>query len=451
MNQALARDYRFGSLLKFALPTIVMMIFMSLYTIVDGVFVSRFVGTDALSAINIVYPIISIVIGLALMLATGGSAVIARKMGEGRTEEARRDFSLIVLVGVGLAIVIAILGNLFLRPLCYALGASEELIGYCVEYLRILLIFAPASVLQMLFQTFFVAAGRPGLGLGLNIFAGVVNGILDYVFIVPLGMGITGAALATAAGYLIPAVVGVLFFLRRKGSLWFARPVWDGRMLIQSCFNGSSEMVTNLSSAVITLLFNLVMMRLAGEDGVAAITIVLYAQFLLTALYLGFSMGVAPVLSYNYGSANTSRLQKLYRICMRFVIGSSVIVFVLALVFSKPLVAVFAPPGSSVFEIGLHGFRIFAACYLFAGTNIFASAMFTALSDGKTSALISFLRTFVFILPVLLLLPYALNIDGVWLSVPIAELLTLLVAGIFLARWYRSYGKTAPVSHQIMD
>lgn len=438
-NQALNRDYQFGSLLRYALPTIIMMIFMSLYTIVDGVFVSRFVGTAALSAVNIVFPVSSVIIGLAVMLATGGSAVIARKLGEGREEEARSDFSLVVLVSFIASAVIAFVGNLFLEPLCYLLGANEALIDYCVVYLRILLIFAPASVLQMLFQSFFVAAGHPGLGLGLTVLAGVSNAVLDYIFIVPFNWGIAGAALATVSGYLIPAVAGIFFFFaqRGKGSLWFVRPKWDGFMLRQSCFNGSSEMVTNLASAVITFLFNLVMMGLIGEDGVAAITIVLYGQFLFTALYLGFSMGVAPILSYNYGAARWDRLRHLFRICMVFILLSSTVIFLFAQGFAVSVVSIFAGEGTAVYPIALQGFRIFAFCYLFAGTGIFASAMYTALSDGRISAFISFLRTFGFILPCLLFLPKILLVNGVWLAVPLAEFFTFLIAVFLLVNWYR--------------
>lgn len=439
MDQALSRDYRFPSLLRFALPSIVMMVFMSLYSIVDGVFVSRFVSTAALSAVNIVFPVSSVIIGLAVMLATGGSALIARKLGEGRPEEARRGFSLVVLAGVALAAAVMLLGLVFLRPLCLALGANEALLPLCERYLRILLLFAPASVLQMLFQSFFITAGKPGIGLFLTVLAGVTNAVLDYVFIVPLQMGIQGAALATAAGYLVPAVSGLVYFLvrRGKGVLWFVRPKWDGAMLWKSCCNGSSEMVSNLASAVITFLFNVIMMRLLGEDGVAAITIVLYGQFMLSALYLGFSMGVAPILSYNFGAGNFERLRRLVRVCLLFVSISSVGIFFFAEFFSSEMVAVFSPRGTAVFDTALHGFRLFALCYLFSGTSTFASALFTALSDGKTSALISFLRTFGLILPALIALPVFWGVDGVWMAVPLAELLTILLAGALLLRWVR--------------
>ena len=439
MNHTIAREFHFFSLLKFALPTMIMMVFMSLYTIVDGIFVSRFVGTNALSATNIVYPAINLVIGLAVMLATGGSAEIARKMGEGKLEEAKRNFSLVVLTGVVLGIIIAVVGLVFISPICYALGATGQLIGDCRDYLSILLLFAPASILQMLFQTFFVTAGKPMIGLALTISAGVTNMVFDYIFIVPFGMGVTGAALATAMGYLIPAVCGVLYCVSHKNALHFSKPKFEIRLLVKSCSNGSSEMVSNVSSAVITFLFNIIMIRLLGEDGVAAITIVLYAQFLLTALYLGFSMGVAPVISYHYGSDNRDQLRLIFKYCLVFVTTSSLLVYLLALLSNTTIVGIFSPKGSEVYRIAVRGFFLFAFTYLFSGTNLYASSMFTAFSNGKVSAAISFLRTFVFIILGLLALPQLLGVDGVWLAVPIAEFLTVLISVFFFVRYRKQY------------
>ena len=423
MTNTLDRDYGFGSLLKFALPSIIMMIFMSLYTVVDGFFVARFVGADALSAVNIAYPMISVELAVGVMLATGGSAVVARRMGEGDEKAAREGFALLLAAGLIAGVLFTVLGLTLAEPMSRLLGASPALLGYCTDYLRILMAFAPAYILQLMFQSFFVVAGRPGLGLWLTVAAGLANMVLDYVFIVPLGLGIAGAALATAAGYLSPAAAGVAFFALRRHGLRFIRPRWDARMLLYSCLNGSSEMVTNLASAVITFLFNMLMLRYLGEDGVAAITIVLYAQFLLTALYMGFSMGVAPIISFNYGAENTHRLKSVFRSCMIFVAVSSVAVFIAAMAFSGGIVGVFSPPGTAVFDIAVAGFCMFAPMILFAGLNIFASALFTALSDGRTSALLAFLRTFGFILLGLLVLPIAFGVDGVWLAGPVAELL----------------------------
>ena len=319
------------------------------------------------------------------------------------------------------------------------LGASDALLSYCTDYLRILLLFAPASILQLLFQSFFVTAGRPGLGLGLTVCSGLTNAVLDYAFIVPLDMGITGAALATAAGYCVTALAGVGFFALRGKGLRFRRPRWESRMLLYACGNGSSEMVTNLSNAVITFLFNQLMLSLLGEDGVAAITIVLYAQFLLTALYMGFSMGVAPVISFNYGAANHARLQRVFRCCLGFIALSSALVFGASLGLAELVVAVFSPAGTAVHTIALDGFYKFAPAFLFAGLNLFASALFTALSDGLVSAVISFARTFSFLLLALLLLPGVLGVDGVWIAVPFAELACWALSIGFLAAKRNKY------------
>lgn len=440
MQQILARKFGCGALIRFALPTMVMMLFMSLYTIVDGIFVSRMIGTTALSATNIVYPVINIVIAVAVMLGTGGSAVIARQMGEGKTDAAKRNFSWIVLVGVAAGFAISVFGMLFLDPLCRMLGATPELLGYCRDYLGTLLLFAPAAILQMLFQAFFVTAGKPALGLCLTVLAGFSNALLDYLMMGPLGLGIRGAALATASGYLIPAIVGVLYFLFSKGSLRFAKPSFDGRVLLSACGNGSSEMVTNISSAVITFLFNVMMLQYLGENGVAAVTIVLYSQFLLTALYMGFSLGVAPVVSYQYGSRDTVQLRKVYKICLGVIGVSSVAVFAASILLAKSIVQIFTPPDSAVYGIAVRGFILFSLSYLFSGCNIFSSALFTALSNGKVSAAISFSRTFVWIAFGLWALPPMLQADGLWLAVPLAELLTVILSVFFLRKLRTRYG-----------
>ena len=445
MTNALAKQHTFSSIMKFTAPTIVMMVFMSLYTMVDGVFVSRFVSTTALSAVNIVYPYINIVIAVAIMLATGSSAIIARKMGEGNFEEARTNFSFITLLGVVVGIVLGLLALVFLDPLLRLLGAEGALYPLCWDYAVYLIPFAPLSILQMLFQYDFVAAGRPGLGLFVIVLGGIANMVLDYVFIVPFQMGIAGAALATGIGYSIPALFGLLFFfINKKGTLYFVRPKFDKKVLLYSCTNGSSEMVTNLSMAVTTFLFNILMLQYLGEDGVAAITIVLYAQFLLTAVYLGYSSGISSVFSFNYGARNDAQLQRLFRISMWTVTLSSFAVFLLSLLCADPIILIFAPRNTQVFALAKHGFLLFSFCYLFTGTNIFASAFFTALSNGKVSAILSFLRTFVFIVLAMLLLPLFLGVDGVWLAIPVAELLTVFFSCYFFLR-YRSvyhYAKT---------
>lgn len=439
LDNPLSKDFTISSLLKFAFPTMLTMVFMGLYTIGDTIFVSRFVNTDALSAINIVTPVINIIVGLGTMLATGGSAIIARKMGAVKLKEASQDFTLIVLSGAILGILIAIIGNLFLDNIIYFLGASEILFPYCKEYLFVLLLFTPASMLQVLFQNLIITAGRPSFGMVLSISAGAINVLLDYVFMVLLDMGIKGSALGTGIGYLIPTIIGIAFFLTGKGSMQFKKPVFRFSVLFESCSNGCSEMVSQAAAAITTFLFNTTMLKLLGENGVAAITIIIYSQFLLTTLYIGFSMGVAPVISYNYGGKNHQRLKKVFRICLLFIVTVSALIFTISIFFGSYLVNIFSSTGTPVYDIAKNGFLIFSFSFLCCGINIFTSAAFTALSNGKISAIISFLRTFGLITILLLTLPQILGVKGVWLAVPIAELITLIVSIAFLQKKKSTY------------
>ena len=444
MNNALARQFDTRSLLRFALPNIIMMVFLSLYTIVDGMFISRFVGTLALSAINMSYPLTSLELAIGIMLGTGGSAIIARELGEGKTSQAREHFTCIVVVSIGVGIVFQILGVRYLDPLLRLLGTSEAQMPHCWIYTKILLLFAPAYFLQSVFQILFVTAGKPQLGLTVTVAGGLANIVLDPLFMGPFGMGVEGAAIATVISYCIPAVFGLVFFFRnRKGSLYFVPFRLDGRMLLRACGNGSSEMVTNIAIAVTTLLFNLIFMEFWQEDGVAAITIVMYLQFVFSAVYLGFSMGVAPVISYKFGAEDHSQLREVVRICLRFVAVSSVAIYGLSLLLIRPSLILFTDAGNHVYELVLEGFPIFAVSFLVMGISIFASALFTAFSNGVVSAVISFARTFVFLVGMILLLPWVLGEIGIWLAVPMAEGLGLAVSILFLL-WGRKryhYGK----------
>lgn len=442
----LAQAFTLSSLLRFAFPSIIMMLVMGTYAVTDTIFVSRFAGTNALSALNIVCPVINLTVGLSTMLAAGGSAVLAKEMGEGKTCRANRDFTLIIAAGAVLGIVLAGGGIFFLDSLIQLLGATPILFPYCRLYLFTLLLFTPASMLQVLFQNLLVTAGRPGLGMALSIGAGAANLGLDYVFMVPLKMGIQGAALGTGLGYMIPAIFGIAFFSLAKANLrftglkaginahWRPRLTRAARLLTQSCANGFSELISQAAAAVTTFLFNLIMIKLLGEAGVAAITILIYTQFFLTALYIGFSMGAAPIISYSHGSQNTAGLKQVFRICLLFISSLSLLICVSAGIAAEPLIGVFASEGTQVYEIAAKGFRIFSVSFLFCGLNIFTSAAFTALSNGKLSAVISTLRTFGLIVPALVLLPSFLGEVGVWLAVPLAEGLTMGVSLLLLRK-----------------
>lgn len=439
-QNALARQFTLPSLMRFALPNIIMMVFLSMYTIVDGMFISRYVGTLALSAVNMTYPLNCLEMALGIMLASGGSAVIARQLGEGAQEKARHNFSFLLIVSAGISLVFLLAGLFALDPIVRALGASEAQFDLCCTYARILLLFSPAFFLQTAFQTLFITAGRPGLGLAATVGGGLTNIVLDYVFIARLHWGIAGAAVATGLGYLVPAVAGLIFFsCNRRGTLFFVRPRADWRMLLFACGNGSSEMVTNIANAITTYLFNLIFLHYWGEDGVASITIVLYFQFVFTAVFFGFSMGVAPVFSYKYGAQDTLQLRRLFRYCMGFILLCSVCCTALSLAVIRPCLTLFTDAGSRVFAITIEGFPLYAVSFLFMGVSIFASSLFTAFSDGRVSAIISFARTLVFLVGMLLLLPLLLGETGVWLAVPTAELLGLAVSVRYLIRLRGTY------------
>lgn len=438
-DNILSQKWSAGSLLCFALPTMAMMVFMGLYTLVDTIFAARFVNTDALSAINIVCPVTNVTVGLGTMLATGGNAVVSRRMGEGKSQEAKEDFTLLILTGLAVGCLILIAGMIWADQLIGALGASRRLFPYCRGYLLTLLWFMPANVLQTLFSNLLAAAGKPGLGFALSILGGAANIILDYVFIVLCGLGVAGAALGTGFGCLIPAAAGLAYFARGKGALCFTRPRFKWAVIRQSCLNGSSEMVSQLAAAVTTFLFNKAMMKLLGENGVAAITILIYTQFLLSALYIGYSIGIAPVIGFSFGSGDHAQQKTVFRISIGFIAAASVSMFLLSL-FGGPYIArLFAGGAFEVCQIAAEGFAVFSFSFLFCGLNIFTSALFTALSNGKVSTALSFLRTFGLLAGGILLLPRFWGAAGVWMAVPLAEGIMFFISIACLIYFCRRY------------
>lgn len=439
-NHTLGREISLGFLLRFTLPTIIMMVFTSLYTIVDGIFVSQLINTDALSAVNIVFPLLSIVIAMGTMFGTGVAAIMGKKLGEGRRQESSENFSFVVLFSLLLSVVLAILVYIFLTPILYTLGANEDIFHYCRDYAYPLIFFLPASMLQLIFQYAMVTDGRPGLGLCVSILGGAANMALDYLFIGVFEWGIAGAAIATGIGYCIPALFGVVyFFINKKGLVFFTRPKSDWRMLQKSMTNGSSEMVSNLSMSVTTFLFNITMMHFLGQDGVAAITIVQYLDFLLVAVNLGYSMGVAPLISFNYGSKNNAKLRRIFQVSLWLTIGFAIVVTIGSMVFARPLVATFAQKGTAVFEFAASGMVIYAISYLFKGFNIFSSALFTAFSNGKVSAILSFTRTLLFLVLCILGLSVLFGVSGIWFAVPVAEVLALILSLIYVRKYRGVY------------
>lgn len=440
MDNTLAKNFTFTSLLSFAIPNIIMMISLSLYIIIDGMFVSRLIGTTALSAVNMFYPAICFEMAIAIMIATGGSAIVAKKMGEGKQQEAQNNLSFLIVVELLIGISIAIFGNLFTTKIISFLGASSTQAPLSITYAKIIFTFASAFFLQTAFQTFFVTAGKPTLGLIVTILAGVTNIVLDYIFMTPLNMGVAGAAIATGIGYCIPAVVGIFFFLTTKNnSLHFVRPQFDSRVLLQSCTNGSSEMVTNLANAATTFLFNYTLLQFYGENGVASITIILYFQYIFTALYFGYSNGIAPILSYKFGNDDKMQLKSIFKNSILFLIISSIVTNILIHITVTRALTIFTPTNNDVYNITLHGFNIYSLAFIIMGLGIFSSSMFTAFSDGKTSAIISFSRTFIFIVGAVLILPIIFGEIGVWIAVPIAEILGCIVALFYLVTKKKSF------------
>ena len=428
------------NILKFAVPTIAMTVFMSFYTMVDGLFVSNLIGTGALSAINLTAPLIQLVTAISTMLATGGSAVIMKKMGEQKTEEAKEDFTFLILVNVVVGFIMCGLGYLLMNHIFAGMNLSADVEGYCVEYLSRYLLFTVPILLMNNFTLYMIASEKATLSLVCSVSGGVLNMVLDFVFIAGLGMGIGGAAVATGLGYSVTAVVGLVVFSRKKSLLHFKKPVMRFRVLAGAATNGCSEMATALVTGIITMMFNWTMLRYVGEDGVAAVTIIMYVLMFASSLYTGYSYGVAPMLSYYYGEQNHEKLKKLVAVSLKVIAVISVMTVVMSFALTKPLVSVFARSDNPVYGLAVTGNRICTIALFFIGFNIFASGMFTALSNGVVSAILAFSRSFVFMLATMLVLPLILGVNGIWLATPAAELMALLLsAGMFL-KYRKRYG-----------
>ena len=426
----------FRWLILFALPTIFSSIFANLYSTVDGIFVARYVDTDALSAINITLPMVYLASALGMMFGSGGNALVAKKIGEGRQQEAREDFSLLMAVAFAFSVVLAILSFVFLDPLCRFLGSDEALLHYCREYMIPALISLPFAVFGMVFQLSFITVGKAGLGAFLSVLGGVLNIVLDWLFMGVFGWGLTGAAVATSIGYATPSVVGTIFFCTsRKQVLHVVRPRWRGKTIVDSCVNGSSEMVSMLAFSVIAILFNRILMRLGGSDGVASLTIIWYAQGLFGGLFRGYINGISPVVSYNLGRGDKARLSKLFRISVLTLFAASAAVTAASYLLGGAVVSFFAKGNDHVAAIALHGFRIVASSFAMLAFNVFASGWFTALNDGKTSAILSFCRTILFMVLPVLVLPRFLEMDGVWLSITVGEVLSLAMSIFYFVKF----------------
>ena len=441
MQISISEHFGYKKLLRFTFPSIVMMIVTSIYSIVDGLFVSNFVGLTPFAAVNLIMPFLMILGSAGFMFGTGGSALVAKTMGEGKKEKANRIFSLLVYSAAAVGVIFTVLGIIFLRPISAFLGAEGELLENCVLYGSIYLLAMPFFILQYEFQSFFVTAEKPRLGLLVTVAAGVANIILDALFVAVLRWGLAGAALATAVSVFVGGAVPIIYFARENTSLFrLGKTQFDIKALLKACVNGSSELMSNISISIVSMLYNFRLNSYAGENGIAAYGVMMYVNMIFFAAFVGYSVGTAPVTSYHYGAQNKDELKSLLKKSSIIISIFSVSMFILAQVLAVPLAQMFTGYDRELMELTVNGFRIFSISFLFAGIAIFGSSFFTALNDGLTSALISFLRTLVFQVAAVLILPIFFEINGVWFSIASAELVAAAVTIAFIFIKKKKYG-----------
>ncbi len=435
MKIQLSDHFTTPRLLRFVFPSIIMMIFTSIYGVVDGLFVSNYVGKTPFAAVNLIMPFLMIMGAVGFMFGTGGSAVVSQALGEGKPDKANQYFSMMVYVVIESGVVLTIAGLLFLRPIAAAFGATGEMLDNCVVYGRIILCTLTAFMLQNIFQSFLVTAERPQLGLAVTVAAGVTNMILDFVFIAVFHWGIVGAAAATAASQLIGGLVPLIYFLRPNTSkLHLVKAKLNVHILGKTCINGSSELMTNISMSLVNILYNFQLMHYIGEDGVAAYGIIMYVSFIFAAIFIGYSIGSAPIIGYHYGAGNHMELKGLFQKSLCLITLWNIILTALAILTAQPLAKIFVGYDIGLTKLTTRALALYSLSFLFMGYNIFGSAFFTALGDGVVSAAISFLRTLLFQVVAVLILPFLLGIDGIWLAIVAAELLALIITVYFFIR-----------------
>lgn len=440
MNIQLSDHFTYKKLLRFTLPSIIMMVFTSIYGVVDGFFVSNYVGKTSFAAVNFIMPFLMLLGAVGFMFGTGGSALIAKTMGEGNSDKAKRLFSLFVYVSAACGIIIAVLGIIFIRPIAAFLGAEGSMLDNCVIYGRIILVALPAYMLQYEFQSFFVTAEKPQLGLAVTIMAGVTNMVLDALLVAVFPFGLEGAAAATAISQCVGGIVPLIYFCRPNSSLLrLTKTGFDGKALRKACTNGSSELMSNISMSVVSMLYNVQLIKYAGEDGIAAYGVLMYVNMIFLAAFIGYSVGTAPVIGYHYGAGNHIELKSLLKKSITIIGIFSVIMFIAAEVLAKPLAKIFVGYDQALLEMTLRGFVIYSFAFLFAGIAIYGSAFFTALNDGLISALISFLRTLLFQVAAVLIFPLFWGIDGIWFSIVAAELMAAVVTVLFILGKKKKY------------
>jgi len=439
----LSDHFTYRRLLRFVLPSVVMMVFTSVYGVVDGFFVSNFAGKTAFSAINLVMPFVMILGGMGFMIGTGGTALVSKVLGEGDREKANRYFTMMIRLTLWLGVLFSVGGCLAMRPVARLLGATEAMLPYCVLYGRIVVGFTAAFMLQNVFQSFLIAAEKPRLGLVVTVAAGVTNMFLDWLFVGVFHWGVAGAAVATGISQCVGGLLPLFYFLRPNNSLLRLVPTrMEPKALLKACWNGSSELMSNIASSLVSILYNFQLLRFIGEDGVSAYGVLMYVQFVFVAVFIGYSIGCAPVVGYHFGARNRSELSNLLRKSVFLMSTTGIVMCALAYACAGPFAQLFVGYDASLFALTKHAFRLFSFAFLMAGFNIFTSSFFTALNNGTISAAVSFLRTLVFQTTSVLLLPALLGVDGIWWAITIAECCAFVIDIVFLVVKRKKYGYT---------
>lgn len=435
MKIQLSDHFTYGKLFRFCLSPIIMMVFTSIYGVVDGLFVSNYVGKIPFAAINLVMPFIMVLGGLGFMVGTGGSALVAKTMGEGDNERANRYFSMMVEFTTLLGVCATVIGVILMPQISRWLGATDAMLNDCVVYGRIVLGFNVTFMLQNIFQTFLTTAEKPKLGLAVTIAAGVTNMVLDALFIAVFHWGVAGAAIATGISQSVGGILPFIFFARPNSSLLKLK--WtklEGKVLLKACANGSSELMSNISSSIVSVLYNFQLLKYAGENGVAAYGVLMYIQFIFVAMFIGYTVGTAPVIGYHYGAQNCDELKSMLRKSLKIMGTSGIVMMILAIILAAPLAKIFVGYDPELFDMTTRAFKIFSFAFIFSGVNIFSSSFFTALNNGAISAAISFLRTLVFQLLSVLLLPLIFGLEGIWFAITAAEVFALIISIVFLVK-----------------
>lgn len=440
MKIQLSDHFTYKRLIRFVLPSIVMMVFTSVYGVVDGLFVSNYAGKTPFAAVNLIMPVIMIMGTIGLMIGTGGSAIVSKTLGEGKKEKASEYFSMLVYTSIILGVLFTIAGLLLLRPIAIAIGAEGEILENCIVYGRILIIATVPFILQYMFQSFFVTAEKPTLGLIVTIAAGITNIILDWLLVGVFNYGIEGAAAATAMSQVIGGILPLFYFAsKNKSLLRLTKAKFYGKVFLKACTNGSSELMTNVSMSLVNMLYNTQLLKLEGENGVAAYGVIMYVNLIFLSIFIGYSIGSAPIFGYHYGAENHKELKALLKKSLIITGTSGVILTAAAILLASPLSKIFVGYDQELFELTCNGFKLFSISFLISGFNIFASSFFTALGNGLVSATISFSRTLLFQVAAVMLLPMILGINGIWLAIVAAEAMAIIVTAIFLITNKKKY------------